>query len=794
MKKNIIALLIFIILTGIMTYPVLLRMSNHIPGGISDSLHLAWVIAWDIHKIRTGLSGYWNTNIFYPHNLTLTYCEPLTGIALLGLPVMLTTNNIIFTYNFLFLLSFILSGFGIYLLVKHLTGNFWAGIISGIIFAFSSYRFCHWIHIHQLATQWMPFGFLYLHKFFEKFKFRHLVLFALFYVFQFLSSLQNGLFMTLYIVFFLVYYITQKKIKDTKLLAKTAVVLLFAFTLLLSFLYPYVKAKSHYGFKRSISEAKYSSAHVESYLTSNQTNRIYGRLTNKLRYHCGKYGTDRELFMGFVALFLAFIGFWPGKTKVTYETSTKRKIIITIWYVLTIFYSLIMVVFIFTGGKSVYLFNREIISHCGIKPLTNIILLVIIRLFLDNCWRQSIRNRLQAINITEKFYLLAAISAVLFSFGPTIQFFKESSLPGPYLILYYLVPGFSGIRVPARFAIMVLFGVSVLAGYGYIKLLQKSKSPLKKSVLGITLIILASAEYLSIPTHMPPVKTGENIPSVYKWLSQKKDDSTVIELPFHSLRLHQVHKESLYLYYSTYHWKRIVNGYSSYFSPTYIFITEYFDNFPTLSFINSLKILGVKYMIIHSREYKESTWQEIYQKLSEYRNKISLIGEFGPDFVYQIVNSSFTLSRPKEPDPNLLISKEGWRAESNLNTGNAHNAIDNNLKTRWDTAGPRRPGAYFKLDLGRIHEFNRIWLNVKDKYLDYLQEFTLEVSEDNKNWKVVISKGNVSPESFLAYLLYSPKNTKIDIKFTPQKARYIRVTQYGKNEAYWWAIYEIDVQ
>ena len=276
--------------------------------------------------------------------------------------------------------------------------------------------------------------------------------------------------------------------------------------------------------------------------------------------------------------------------------------------------------------------------------------------------------------------------------------------------------------------------------------------------------------------------------------SKQKDDFTAIELPFHSLHSHQVHKEALYLYYSTYHWKRILNGYSSYFSPTYIFITEYFNNFPSLSLTNSLKKLGVKYIIIHSEGYEESTWQRIYRELNKYSSKISLVEKFGPDFVYQIVNSSFTLSRPKEPDPSLLIPKEGWRAKSNLNTRNAHNAIDNNLKTRWDTAGPRQPGAYFKLDLGRIYEFNRIWLNVRDKYLDYPQEYTLEVSEDNKNWKTVISKGNVSPESFLAYLLYSPKNAKIDIKFAPQKARYIRITQYGKNEAYWWAIYEIDVQ
>jgi hypothetical protein len=724
MKKNVIALLLFIILTGIMTYPVALRMSNHIPSEIDDPLLVGdpllntWILGWNIHKIRTGLSGYWNANLFYPHNLTLTFSEHLAGIAILGLPVMLLTDNIIFTYNFLFLLSFILSGFGAYLLVKHLTGNFWAGIIAGVIFAFSSYKFSQWIHLHMLNAQWIPFGFLYLHKFFEKTKYKYLALFIFFYILQCISSLHNGLFMTVFAVIFIVYYVLVKKIRDKKFLAVTALSLIFAFIVLLPFSYPYIQAKRHYGLKRELSDAKNYSAQVKSYLTAYRTNRIYGKLTRRLWQHGGKGGFEKELFFGIIASLLAFICLWPSR---------------------------------------------------------------------------PIRPKKMKITHNEKFYLLMVISSVLFSFGPAIQFFGKSSLPGPYLLLYYLVPGFKGIRVPARFAIMVLLGIGVLAGYGYRKFSEKFDVPIKKSILGMTLVMLILAECLIVPLPAPQVKTGENIPSVYKWLSQQRDDFAIVELPLHSASSFDVRKESLYLYYSAYHWKKILNGSSGYYSPTYFFLSTQMLKFPSRIFLNLLKKLGISYMIVHSTEYEKSHWQEIYGKLNGYKNEISFVGKFDSDFVYQINNSSFGLTRPEEPNPELLIPRKSWFAESNFNNERAPHAIDGNTETLWYT-GPKQPGQYFQLDLGKIYEFNRIWLDFGAHLYAYPENYKLEVSGDRRNWRVVISEGNDLPELLISSIFYSPSNSRIGMKFNTQKARYIRITQYGKDKSYGWGVSEIEVQ
>ena len=85
-------------------------------------------------------------------------------------------------YNLLFFASFVLSGFGAYLLAFYFTKNKPASLIAGIIFAFSPF------HIHNsLSTnagtmhqEWLPFFALYLFKFFEDLSLKNISLAASF--------------------------------------------------------------------------------------------------------------------------------------------------------------------------------------------------------------------------------------------------------------------------------------------------------------------------------------------------------------------------------------------------------------------------------------------------------------------------------------------------------------------------------------------------------------------------------------------------------------------------------------
>ena len=81
------------------------------------------------------------------------------GVAL---PVTAATDNPVLGYNVALLLSFVLSGVGMYLLALRLTRSSGAGLAAGTIFCFSAYRMTNLAQAQLLTTQWMPFALLAL--------------------------------------------------------------------------------------------------------------------------------------------------------------------------------------------------------------------------------------------------------------------------------------------------------------------------------------------------------------------------------------------------------------------------------------------------------------------------------------------------------------------------------------------------------------------------------------------------------------------------------------------------------
>ena len=107
-------------LTLLFTWPLARGLTHDIPGDFGDPLLNAWIVAWDTSHLGR---GWWNANIFFPHPLALCYSEHLLPQALQALPVHFVSSNPILSYNLLFLSTFVLSGLGMFLLVRELTGN-----------------------------------------------------------------------------------------------------------------------------------------------------------------------------------------------------------------------------------------------------------------------------------------------------------------------------------------------------------------------------------------------------------------------------------------------------------------------------------------------------------------------------------------------------------------------------------------------------------------------------------------------------------------------------------------------
>ena len=149
-------------------------------------------------------------------------------------------------------------------------------------------------------------------------------------------------------------------------------------------------------------------------------------------------------------------------------------------------------------------------------------------------------------------------------------------------------------RVPSRFGIMVMLALSVLASYGLKKLIEFKNF---KFLISSFVVLLIMAENLYIPWSLEARPIDDKVPDVYTWLANETDDLAIVELPAGKYLC-----DSKYLYYSTFHWKSIVNGYSGFVPEGYQDIIRILWNFPSNISINTLQSIGVKYVIIHMNE------------------------------------------------------------------------------------------------------------------------------------------------------------------------------------------------
>src|SRR5262252_8531720 len=153
----------YLVIAIILTWPLARGLARDVAWDLGDSVLNMWILSWDCEQFRAILGGHWShlrhffdANIFYPAPLTLAYSEHLIPEALQIFPIYALTGNQILCYNLLFLSTFALSGLGMFLFARELTGNAAAAFVAGLAYAFAPYRFSNLSHLQVLSSAWMP--------------------------------------------------------------------------------------------------------------------------------------------------------------------------------------------------------------------------------------------------------------------------------------------------------------------------------------------------------------------------------------------------------------------------------------------------------------------------------------------------------------------------------------------------------------------------------------------------------------------------------------------------------------
>ena len=113
----------------------------------------------------------------------------MLGVAIFTAPIQRMFGNAVLTYNVAYIGSYVLAGFGMFLLTRALWGRADAAVLSGLAFALTPYRLAQSDHLQVLMNGWMPIGLLGLHRYFASGSRGWLLVFAAAYL---LTGLSNG--------------------------------------------------------------------------------------------------------------------------------------------------------------------------------------------------------------------------------------------------------------------------------------------------------------------------------------------------------------------------------------------------------------------------------------------------------------------------------------------------------------------------------------------------------------------------------------------------------------------------
>jgi len=250
-------------------------------------------------------------------------------------------------------------------------------------------------------------------------------------------------------------------------------------------------------------------------------------------------------------------------------------------------------------------------------------------------WRRGERPSREA-------WALAALvaAAALVALGPRIRGFGADLGPGPWALLRETLPVFQMIRVTSRAGLFIALPLAMLAALA-LETLKPGRAAL--ALVGL----LALAETLIVPIPMPEwskvIDTRREPPPVYRWLAEQPGRDPVVHLPMldvYGLERRPAFHESIYIVYSTLHWKPLVNGYAGIEPRAYVQLRELLRAFPSEPSLAALRGAGARWIVVHRKGFGPLQWQRLQSGMPEaLGSSLRETAVLGNDIVYELLPS-----------------------------------------------------------------------------------------------------------------------------------------------------------
>lgn len=535
-----------------MTWPWALHMNEAI-NPFGDVVVQMTSLRWNAHALATNPLGLFDAPFFYPYAHSLAFSENLLGETLIALPFLLVTGNPALAANTNILLSYVLTGVFTYLLVRDLTGNRAAGVLSGVAFAFCQFRFMQMGHLHMLATQWFPFTLWALHRM-GKAEWgkrndwgaisvpgvRYIWWAAFGFIAMGLSSVYYIYFLALAVLLYMAWWLLFRDrsvpVAWGRLALHGGLALVVVGLVLGPVFWPYLQTNAELGFSRSIYEVQNWQAEWSFFGNVLQSNWLYGKV---LAPAMASAGGERELFPGIVPCVLAVMGIARGRGRERFY-----------------YLALGLIALVLTFGLS------------GRIPGTTLEIPLPYAFLYD--WVPGFK----ALRVPVRFAVLVDLSIYVlagYGLGWVLGVLKRPAVQGR-------AANAPGIALATLLTALVLL---------------EFVNPLDTTNRRDVMAMLANTES-------------------YGRLSEPENAGPVVELPMAGNQ-----DDVWYTFFGTRHWQPLVNGFSSFVPPGTVYIKQALDHFPDPFSLSLLQGLEVRHILVHLWQFPADQQVALKAKLDE---------------------------------------------------------------------------------------------------------------------------------------------------------------------------------
>lgn len=547
--ERVLALGIFSLITLFLTFPVLLHLSSLVNGRpFEDAFESIWYLYWYKHALfDLHVSPLFQPDIFYPlgWDLRLAIFPPLYPFLLSPLTLLVGP---VAAYNLTMIGSCIAAAYGMFLLVRSMSGNLWGGLLAGVAFAFYPQREVYLGgHLNfLLGSMWLPwmlYGMVRTVRSAER-RTQWAAFTLISYALAVCGAWQFVFIGGVVLLIGILGYWLSAMRYDPKGWSRPLVIGLLAWGLIAGpLLWGALSVRNQIGeaAEFTFEEVDNTSVSIERLVVPSALNPLAWDLARRTFPLVN--GQDGVAVLGYIPVLLSLLQLLKSRR---FDADHQVGLMLIVTGVLLML------------GTTLHFWGKPILL--SLSPTT--------------------ADRLR--DIAQKAGL------------PQITSGQAVRIPGPVLFAYWLIPPFRSFRHFGRWGLVGSVGIGMLAGLGLTRMTDGVKGGLR-TVVGGAALLLVVVEFNTQPL-LALTSTAQMHRTVDDWLAARPEPGVIIEYPLG----YTMHGQSLY--YVLAHHQKIVHGYSQVFPAGYPEMLTVLNQWPEPATLDLLERIGVKYILVHSFE------------------------------------------------------------------------------------------------------------------------------------------------------------------------------------------------